>query len=174
MRLAIVMMVGVLASAAAVGCGDSSSSTSDATPAGGVSTATQVSSQTTAPGSTQDDPCRLVTAEEAAALLGGPVEPEANSTGPVTSCTYARDPATDGILSVTVTSDLSYFEAQKANLPTATPVADLGDDAVWDATLGQLLVQADGQAVGLTWGGNGITADEASAVALARAILARL
>jgi ABC-type Fe3+-hydroxamate transport system substrate-binding protein len=169
-RLALVSAVLLIALAS---CGDDDSSSATATTASGTpTTADAAGTSTTAP--TAGDACRLVTEEEAADLLGGPVTADARSAGGVDSCSYARDPATEGILAVTVTSQLDYYEAQKANLPDPTDVTGLGDEAVWDDTLDQLLVRAGDQAFGVTWGGNGITADQASAVALAQAIISRL
>ena len=77
------------------------------------------------------DPCVLVTAAEAQAALGGPVDPSTSSfTGTYQSCSYAT--ASGQNLSVTTrTIDRAGFDTAVAQLPgpAPSPLAGLCQDA---------------------------------------------
>jgi uncharacterized protein YidB (DUF937 family) len=80
------------------------------------------------------DPCTLITQAEAAAALGGPVDPGKQAAAGASSCLWSgNDPSkpisADGV-DVSVTSVSTFDKSHKAGAGiTVTPVPGLGDEA---------------------------------------------
>jgi hypothetical protein len=117
-------------------------------------------------------PCKLVTAADASAALGGAVgKPKAQTLGLYQSCTYAHAMA---ILTVQ-TRPLSkgdFVRSAKANPPPVVAVSGIGAGAIAYSAAGYtLLVWRDGTEATFTiTGGGGVAAEKA----LAKKVVGRL
>jgi hypothetical protein len=151
--LAILAVVAGLV-AACSGSGATGAPPAAATPAGGTqAVATPAGATPVAPGATDTpaagppttlDACKLITAGEATAALGGePVDAGVVPTPGASSCLFAGHPAT-GIdingVEISIT-DVGDFDPNKKSIPglTITPISGIGD-AAYTVSIGPGLV----------------------------------
>ena len=103
--------------------------------------------QSTRPAGAAVDPCTLITQAEAAAALGGPVDPGKQAAAGASSCLWsANDPSkpisADGV-DVSVVTVSTFDKSHKAGPGiTVTPVPGLGDEAYFvDLGIGYMNLQ---------------------------------
>jgi hypothetical protein len=132
--LALALVSGLVAacgSSAATGAPTAATTQAAATAAGATSAA--ATPATTAGAPVTLDACKLITTDEAAAVLGEPVDPGTVPTPGATSCLFSSHPAT-GVDMNSIEISLirvSEFTPDKKSIPglTFTPVSGIGDGA---------------------------------------------
>lgn len=106
--------------------------TNGATPAGATPTATSATGSPTGGAPKTLDACSLITADEAAAALGKPVDPGAVPVPGAHSCLFTTTALSTDSVEISITSVADFKPTQKS-IPglTITQVSGIGDDAYY-------------------------------------------
>jgi len=133
----VVGLVAACSGSTATGAPPANGTQAGATQAGatqaGATQVAPVATDTTAAGAPNEpDPCTLITAAEAAAVLGKPVDPGQPPTPGSSSCLFTTTALGIDSIEITITSVAEFKPTQKS-IPglTITQVSGIGDDAYY-------------------------------------------